>query len=131
MSAFNNITYLGGLPHPYEVGRLSLSVDQINQHLVLSQSGQNLILPKARIYDVRTSIILSRSLGKAIVGYCVGNLINKQYGGLLGTALGAKSKDESELLIDYYSNANQIRTIILKPGKQVWNVYAAVYTLII
>ncbi len=131
MTSFNNILYLGGLPHPYSVGKISVTVDQKNHCIAFHQPGhQNITIPKSYIMDVRTSVIKSRSLGKAIAGYCLGNLINKQYGGLIGAALGAKRKDESELFIDY-AKSNQIRTIFLKPGKKVWDLYAAVYSLII
>ncbi len=131
MSSFNSILYYGGLPYPFAVGKLSITVDQKRHCVVFHQHGcQDFVLTNTNLNDVRTNIIKSRSLGKAIVGYCIGSVINKQYGGLLGTALGVKRKNESELFVDY-SIGNQIRTITLKPGKQVWDLYAAIYSLTI
>lgn len=131
MNTFN-VLYYGGLPYPFVVGKLSVTVDQKRHCVVFHQHGcQDIVLKKTNLYDVRTNIIKSRSLGKAIVGYCIGSVINKQYGSLLGTAFGAKRKDESELFIDYSVSGNQTRTITLKPGKQVWDLYAAIYSLTI
>jgi hypothetical protein len=127
---FDKIEYLGGLPYPFNVvGKLSIEVDYGKQ-LVVFKSDQILALPKLSILDVRTNIIQSRSVGKAVLGYCIGDHLHKKYGGLIGGAIGGKRKDVSELYIDYNIN-KQTKTVILRPGNKTWDLYAAIQSLII
>ena len=128
---FNKIKYLGGLPHPFgAVCMIDILVSHATQQHSFKQGTSNcIVFDKTDIIDVETEIKQDRSIGKGLVGYAVGSFINKKYGGFIGAAIGAKRKDVSMVYIKYVWN-NKQNTIVLNPGKQAWDIFAAINSFI-
>ena len=124
---FYNIKYLGGLPYPFSnVGMINILINHASQQISFLNSSSNcIVFNKTDIIDVETEVKHDRSVGQGVAGYVIGNLINKRFGGLIGAAIGARRKDISMVYIKYLYNSKQ-NTIVLNPGKQAWDIYAAI-----
>lgn len=129
---FRSIKYLGGLPYPFGIsGYIDVKMDRIARCITFLQPGNvSFSIPTQNIISVTPEERKQRSLGKGIVGYVIGDLLHKKYGGLLGAAIGARSKDASILLIQYRLN-NRIITLILNPGKRTYDLYASLNSLLL
>jgi hypothetical protein len=128
---FNKIKYLGGAPYPFDrIMIIDIMVDRPSSSLIIVSRKNNdtFILKRNAITDVQTDIIKERSVSKGIIGYCIGNFFNKRYGGLIGAAIGARNKDDSNIHITYYMY-NSFNTLILNSGKKTWDLYAAIIGL--
>lgn len=128
----NGITYLGGAPFPFNrVCNVDITVNQATKTFIMCTSWGNktFVLQKNEILDVQTESIKNRSVSKGLMGYAIGRMVNKNYGSLVGAAIGAREEDMSNIMITYSKNNGQQSTIILQSGKKTYKVYAAIMSL--
>ena len=127
------IEYLGGHPDWPTQSKIYLSVVTKNLNILLEQHGffseeRKLLIDTEEIVSVDFEEKKTRSVGKAAAGAIIGGLLTGGIGLLAGGALGASSKNKSNIFItiDYDGKHFQV---IFKTGKLTNEIYAEICSL--
>lgn len=127
------IEYLGGYPAWAYPSKVITSIDKnsvwFKERGFLS-AGRSFSIKKDLIIDISYEKGGNRSALKTVGSALVGGVLTGGIGFLVGGALGARKKNNSELYITYKYNDREL-VLSLKTGKNTDNVYSMINSLFI
>lgn len=130
-----DIEYLGGHPLWSSTCKASICISSAKDRIWITGRGllsQDKIITilKEDLVDVSFERNSSRSAGKTVAGALIGGALTGGIGLLVGGAIGARKKDQTELYITYLYNGRQF-VMVLKTGKHTGNIYSEINSLFI
>lgn len=132
MSAFQNyeIEYLGGHPDWPKSTNIYFQVKPENKNIMLQERGflslnRRLIIDAEEITAIDLDDKKSRSVGKTAAGAIVGGMLTGGIGLIAGAAIGATTKNLSNIYItiDY---DGRLFKVIFKTGKYTNQIYSEI-----
>ncbi|HLP03843.1 MAG TPA: hypothetical protein VK152_00300 [Paludibacter sp.] len=130
-----DIEYEGGHPLWAKPVKMFIEIPKSNDSILLKPYGflntfSQIKILKEDIIDISFDKISTRSAGKTVVGALIGGVLTGGIGLLVGGAIGAKSKNKSQLFLTIKYNEREF-TVVLKTGKYTEKVYAGINGLFI
>lgn len=120
------VRYLGGYPKWITPATAKLSIS--NSSILLKKPGEICVISKDDIIEVSNEKSRQRSVGKTVGGAIAGGVLTGGLGFMVGGAIGAKSKNTSELYVTYKYKDRDV-TLHLQTGNNTDKIYAWINSL--